>query len=295
MGQGHGRYGHSAITARRPGRWPGGAGLAVYVALNVEHYRFGEGLVEDLVPGMSQPDMLNSSWREYGLRVGAWRVLDLLAELGAPATILLNSAVCTEAPDLVAAMRGAGHEIAAHGRTNSESQSALPENEECALIDTVTATIAAAAGERPQGWLSPWLAESPRTPDLLREAGYAYLLDFCADDQPIWVHTRAGPILSVPYSQEINDSAAIIGRYVAAADFADMIVDQVDEMLRQAGDGGPPLAFGLALHANIIGQPFRMKHLRRALAHVASLRDRLWLTRADAIAAHVRANPDLAP
>jgi peptidoglycan/xylan/chitin deacetylase (PgdA/CDA1 family) len=286
----HGRYAYSPITKRPGYRWPNGAGLAVYIALNVEHYTFAEGLAEDLVPGMTQPDVLNASWREYGTRVGAWRLLDLFRSLDLPATILLNSAVCDHCPDLVVAFRTEGYEIAAHGRTNSESQADHSEQQERDLISQVTEAIAAAAGKPPVGWLSPWLSETDLTPDLLHEAGYKYLLDWCADDQPIWLKTRSGRVLSLPYSQEINDSAAIMGRFASASDFADMIIDQVDEMLEQAETA--PLAFGLALHTNIIGQPFRLRQLRRALSHIAALSERIWITRAADIAEVILEDPD---
>ncbi len=288
----HDRYRYAPMAGRPQFRWPNGAGLAFYVALNVEHYAFGEGLAEDLVPGMSQPDVLNASWRDYGTRVGAWRLLELLDSLGMPATILMNSEVCEHCPDLVTAMGTRGHEIAGHGRTNSESQAGLTEAAERALIESVTETIERAHGARPTGWLSPWLAETPLTPDLLHEAGYRYVLDWCADDQPIWLKTRGGRILSVPYSQEINDSAAIMGRLVSPAVFADMIIGQVDEMVEQSRL--QPLAFGLAIHANIIGQPFRLRELRRALAHVASLSERIWITRGGDIAHAIYEDPDRA-
>lgn len=281
----HGRYDDSPINDRPDYAWPGGKRLAVYIALNVEHYAFDEGLAEDLVPDGSKPDVLNTSWREYGTRVGAWRLLDLFKSLDLPATILLNSEVCAHSPSLVSAFRDAGYEIASHGRTNSESQNGLSELHEKALIENVTDTISSAVGERPVGWLSPWLAETYLTPDLLDEAGYRYVLDWCPDDQPIWLNTRNGKILSIPYSQEINDSAAIIGRQVSAAEFADMIIDQVDELLEQASD--QPLVFGLAIHANIVGQPFRLRQLRRALSHLAGLSDRVWITRAADIASHI--------
>ncbi|MDA1258622.1 MAG: polysaccharide deacetylase family protein [Chloroflexi bacterium] len=286
----HGRYDYSPITRRPDYTWPNGARLAVYIALNVEQYGFDEGLVEDLVPGGSKPDVLNTSWREYGSRVGAWRLLDLFRSLDLPATILLNSELCEHSPELVTAFHDAGHEIAAHGRTNSESQAGLGEADEVALIRKVTDTIGAAAGEPPAGWLSPWLAETYLTPDLLGEAGYRYVLDWCADDQPIWLNTRGGRILAIPYSQEINDSAAIIGRFVSASDFADMVIDQVDEMLEQS----EPLVFGLAIHANIVGQPFRLRQLRRALSHIAGLSDQIWVTRARDIAAHIHDHPERA-
>ena len=134
MLKGHNRYAYSPMVRRPTFRWPNGSRVAFYIALNVEQYSFGDGLVEDLVPGMSKPDVLNTSWREYGTRVGAWRLLDLFKSLGFPATILLNSEVCDHCPDLVAAMVKAGHEIAAHGRTNSESQAGLSEEEERKLI-----------------------------------------------------------------------------------------------------------------------------------------------------------------
>ena len=185
-------------------------------------------------------------------------------------------------PELVAAFRARGDEIAAHGRTNSERQSDLAEEGERRLIADATETIARHEGRRPAGWLGPWIAETHLTPDLLHEAGYEYVLDWCADDQPVWLATRGGRMLAVPYPQELNDSSAIIGRRVGAAEFADMIVDQFDEMLEQSA--GEPLVMGIALHAYIVGQPFRLRHLRRALEHVAGRRDAIWLTTAGAIA-----------
>lgn len=280
----HGRFPYTPIVSRPAGRWPGGHGLAVYVALNLEHYAFGEGLVEDLVPGIPAPDVLNNSWREYGNRVGAWRLRELLQQCGLPVTLLINSELYAVAPDLVAAFRTDGAEIASHGRTNSEHQADLAEEDERALIDHVTETIARHEGRRPAGWLSPWIAETERTPDLLHEAGYRYVLDWCMDDQPVWLRTRGGRLLAVPYPQELNDSAAIIGRQMHAGDFADMIVDQFDEMLEQADRHPQPLVMGIALHAMITGQPFRLRQLRCALEHIARKRDGCWLTTAGAIA-----------
>ena len=282
----HGRYDYTPIVERPRGRWPNGAGLAVYIALNLEQYAWGEGLVEDLVPGIPAPDVLNNSWRDYGNRVGAWRLLDLFKQQQLPLTVLVNSELYGVAPQLIAAWRDHGAEIAAHGRTNSEHQAALNEADERALIESVSATIARHEGTAPAGWLSPWIAETERTPDLLHEAGYRYVLDWCMDDQPVWLTTRRGRILAVPYPQELNDSAAIIGRHVGAAEFADMIVDQIDEMQEQAQAHGQPLVMGLSLHAMIAGQPFRLRQLRRALEHVARQRDTVWITTAGDIARH---------
>jgi peptidoglycan/xylan/chitin deacetylase (PgdA/CDA1 family) len=280
----HHRYEYAPITRRVNFTWPDNKRLAVYVALNLEHYAFGEGLTEELVPGMKQPDVLNYSWRDYGNRVGAWRLLALFDELQLPVSVLVNSEIYEHCPALVAAFRSRGDEIAAHGRTNSEAQNGLDEIAERQLVATVTQTIERHEGKRPAGWLGPWIAETPLTPDLLQEAGYSYALDWCADDQPIWLATRNGRILAVPYPQELNDSCAIIGRRVGAAEFADMIVDQFDEMLDQSAE--QPLVMGIALHSYIVGQPFRLRHLRRALAHLAHKRDSVWLTTADGIARH---------
>jgi allantoinase len=280
----HGRYPFSPIVQRQDFNWPGGRRLACYIALNLEHYAFGEGLREELVAGGHEPDVLNYSWRDYGNRVAAWRLKALFEALALPVTLLVNTEVYAHAPGLIEAFRARGDEIAAHGRTNSEAQGQLGEAAEAALIRDVSATIRRQEGQPPAGWLGPWLSESAVTPDLLDEAGYRYVLDWCMDDQPVWLKTRSGRILSIPYPQELNDSASIVGRRVGAADFADMIIDQFDEMLEQSA--AQPLVFGLALHPYVIGQPFRIRHLRRALEHIAARRDQLWITTAGRIADH---------
>jgi allantoinase len=279
----HGRYDYSALPHRPDFTWPGGKRLAVYFALGLEHYAFGEGMTENLVPGMAEPDVLNTSWREYGNRVGAWRVLDAFAEMQLPLSILLNTAVYDSAPALLDACRAARHEVIAHGRSNSDTMAGMAEAEEAAYIAGVTSKIATVEGSPPGGWASPWIAETLQTPDLLHEAGYRYLLDWCMDDQPVWMRTRQGRILSVPYSQELNDSSAIIGRQVGARDFADMIIDQFDEML--AARDGKPVVMSVILHAFIIGQPFRLRALRRAIEHMRSSAD-VWFTQPGAIADH---------
>jgi peptidoglycan/xylan/chitin deacetylase (PgdA/CDA1 family) len=289
----HGRYEHSSMFSRPVYDWPNGARLAVYFALGVEHYAFGEGMVENLVPGIPPPDVLNTSWREYGNRVGAWRVLRAFEEYRLPLAILLNTAVYDEAPDLMAACRRAGCEIIAHGRSNSEMLAGRGETDEAAYIRAVTDSIAEAEGRRPYGWASPWIAETLATPDLLHEAGYAYLLDWCMDDQPVWMKTRGGRILSVPYSQELNDSSSGIGRQLTGAEFADMVVDQFDEMLRSSAEA--PQVMSVITHSFISGQPFRLRALRRAIEHMTRHAGAVWFTQPGAIASHVAAMQIAAP
>ena len=288
----HGRYGYSPITRREPFRWPGGKGLAVYLAVNVEHFAFGEGLGAELAPGGGAgdtPDILNYAWRDWGNRVGVWRMLDMLDALRLPCAVLPNSAVYEYAPGVMDAFRERGDEVVGHGRSNAERQGTLDEDDERALIDEATATIARHEPRPPAGWLGPWISESHRTPDLLAEAGYRYLLDWCHDDQPTWFTTRAGGhILSVPYPQELNDIPAVVARKIEGAAFARMILDAFREMLDQAR--GEALVMGVALHPYITAQPHRLRPLRQALATMqAEGGDAVWWTTPGAVAAHFAA------
>jgi allantoinase len=286
----HGRYGYSPLRGRPNYTWPEGKRLAVYFALNLEHFSFGEGLGAELAPGGPQPDVLNFAWRDYGNRVGGWYLLDAFDALKLPMAALLNSSMYDYAPALVAAHRARGDEIVGHGRSNAERQGTLDEAAEKALIAEATERLTKGEGRPPEGWLGPWISHSPATPDLLAEAGYRYLLDWCMDDQPIWFDCRGGKkIMAVPYPQELNDIPAIVARKENGSDFADMIVDQFDEMLELSQKR--PLVMGVALHAYIVGQPHRLRHLKRALAHIAAKRADIWLTTPGAIARHCAALP----
>ncbi len=284
----HGRFDYSAIDDRPDYHWPGGARLAVYVALNHEHFAFGEGLGAALGPVSPQPDVLNYSWREYGNRVGAWRCLEMLDELRWPSAALINTALVDHCPELVAACVARGDELVGHGHTNAERQGALSEPDERALLAMCRELMTRHGGQPPAGWLSPWISESRVTPDLLAEIGYRYTLNWCHDDQPIAMRTRSGRTLwSVPYPQELNDIPAIVARQMDAKDFAQMIIDQFDEMLAQSAR--QPLVMGIALHPYIVGQPYRLRHLRRALRHIdaAVAGGGVWVSTPGAICAHV--------
>lgn len=287
----HGRYSYSAIVGRPVYDWPGAKRLAVYLGVNLEHFAFGTGLGAELAPGGPQPDVLNYAWRDYGNRVGVWRMIELFDRLALPASVLVNSSIYAYCPEVMDAFRARGDEVLGHGRTNSERQGVLDEVSEKALIDETTAAIAAAEGKPPRGWLGPWISQSHVTPDLLEEGGYGYLLDWCQDDQPVWFATRGGGrILSLPYPQELNDIPAIVARKDSASQFADAIIDQFDEMLEQSS--AMPLVMGVALHPYIVGQPYRLRQLRRALTHIAAQRDDIWITTAGAIADHIAALPE---
>jgi peptidoglycan/xylan/chitin deacetylase (PgdA/CDA1 family) len=287
----HNRYDYVPLRGRADYAWPGGRRLAVYFALNLEHFSYGEGLGAELAPGGPQPDILNFAWRDYGNRVGAWYLLDTFDALNIPMAALVNSALYDYAPGLIAAHRTRGDEIVGHGRTNAERQGTLDEAAERALIHEATSRLSKEEGRPPEGWLGPWISHSHVTPDLLAEAGYKYLLDWCMDDQPVWFRCRGERrLLAVPYPQELNDIPAIVGRKENGSDFADMIVDQFNEM-RELSEKRP-LVMGVALHAYIVGQPHRLRHLKRALRHIARHRDAIWLTTPGAIARHCVGLPD---
>ncbi|WP_298932487.1 polysaccharide deacetylase family protein [uncultured Ramlibacter sp.] len=284
----HGRFGYSPINRRPDWVWPNGARLAVYLGFNIEHFAFGEGLGACLGPPSPQPDVLNFSWREYGNRVGAWRCLELFDSLGLPSSAIINTALYDHCPELVAACVARGDEIVGHGHTNAERQGVYSEEAERGLLLACRKRIAAESGAAPSGWLSPWISESAVTPDLLAETGYGYTLNWCHDDQPVAMRTRSGARLwSVPYPQELNDIPMVMGRLMDAKDFADMVVDNLEEMLLQARV--QPLVMGLALHPYIVGQPYRLRHLRRALQALASARDAgsVWLCTPGAIASQM--------
>lgn len=285
----HGRYEYSPITERPDYTWPNGARLALYVGLGIEDYAFGEGMVEDIAPGTPQPDFLNTAWRDYGNRVGGFRLIDRLTAYGIPPTVLFNTALYETAPALVEAARRSGGEFVAHGITNSDTLTGMSESEERAYLAAVAEAIGRAEGEAPRGWSSPWLAYTENTFDLLAETGYGYVLGLRLDDQPVWLKTRSRPLLAVPYAVELNDSSTIIGRQADARDFAEAIIDEFDEMLAAAEER--PLVMSLVVHSFISGQPFRLRALTRALEHIAAHRDRVWFARAGDIARFIEADP----
>ena len=284
-----GRFAYEPITARTDYCWPNGARLAVYIGFNLEHFAFGDGLGACIGPPSPQPDVLNYAWREYGNRVGAWRCLDLFDQLCLPTGLLINTALYDHCPELVAAFAKRGDELIGHGHSNAARQSTLAESDERALLAGCRERIARNSGTAPSGWLSPWISESMTTPDLLAETGYSYTLNWCHDDQPTVLATRTGkPLWSIPYPQELNDIPMIIARQMDGKAFADMITDNYDEMRLQAV--GQPLVMGIALHPYIVGQPYRLRSLRRALEPIAKARDagEIWVTTPGAICRHAQ-------
>lgn len=289
----HGRYEYSSIKTRPTYDWPGGKRLALYFALNIEHFAYGAGRSHSLSTQLPWPNSRSFAWLDYGNRVGVWRLLDLFDEFKLPACHLINTAVFDYCPEVVDAVMARDDELIGHGRTNSERQGDLWEEDEARLIQEVRDDIYARTGRYPQGWMGPWMSQSAATPDLLQEAGFHYAMDWPCDDQPIWLKTRQGKLMSMPYSFEINDSPQLIVRQHTAEDFGSMLVKQFEEMLRQSKQ--QPLVLGVALHTMIMGQPHRIHVLREALEHIVNHPEYeacVWQTRPKDIYSHCMQLPE---
>jgi peptidoglycan/xylan/chitin deacetylase (PgdA/CDA1 family) len=287
----HDRFDYVPLPQRRDYSWPGGKRLAMYIAVNIETFGYGMELGPVLGGALPKPDHRNWSWREYGTRVGVWRLFDLFDELGLPATHLVNSCLYATHAAIFEPIRRRGDELIGHGRTNSERPGALDEDGERALIAEATAAIARHEGRPPGGWMPPLMSESAVTLDLLKEAGYRFVLDWPCDDQPYWMRTRAGPLLCVPYPLETNDLVPILQLHHDPLQFVETVVRQFEEMVEQSERA--PLVFAISLHTMVFGQPHRLRALRDGLRRIMAHRlfDRVWLTRPGAIAAHCESLP----
>lgn len=275
-------FDYSPITARPPLSWPGGARVAVYIGLNVEHF-LPDLPSTSIWPGTAelQPDALNYGWRDYGARVGIWRTIESLDRHGVRPSVLLNSAVIEHHPQIIAAGRERDWTWLAHGRTNSILHNGIGVDEERHLLTEITDAIVAATGRPPRGWMGPGLTETHHTPQLLAELGYRYVLDWTNDDQPYRL-TVPG-MLSVPYSVELND-LLLFGKGFTGPEFVQIVVDQYEQLSADA-ENGSGRVLALALHPFVIGQAFRHKYFDQVLAYLASRPD-VWLTTSDDIAAH---------
>ena len=271
----HGRFDYSAIVDRPPLRWPNGARVAVWVIPNIEHFLFDRPSTRmaDGALGLN-PDVLNYSWRDYGVRVGIWRMMDVMEKYRIKGTVALNSDVCKHYPRIIEAGKALGWEWMGHGITNSVLHRDQTEAEERALIQEVVRTMKASIGTAPRGWLSPALSETVRTLDLLAEAGIEYVGNWVNDDQPYPMRVKKGSMISMPYSAEINDIPALLGLHQSPERFGQMICDQFDVLYEDGAKTGRVMS--ICLHPFLVGHPHRSKYFERALMHVTS-REEVWL------------------
>ena len=275
-------YAHSPIIRRPKLEFPNGARVAFWIGLNIEHYELDKPSTS-LFPGTAGlvPDPLNYGWRDYGPRVGLWRMVDILDKHGIRASVLLNSDVCQYYPEVIEEGNKRNWAWLAHGKNNSILQAHMSLEQERAYLSDIVTTLKQATGKQPKGWLGPALSETFNTPDLLEELGLTYLCDWCNDDQPYRLNTKQGKMISVPYSIEVNDIPLFVGKSLSGQDFYQLLVDQFDVLYEEGEKTGRVMC--LALHPFVTGLPFRSKYLDQALAYITSHSD-VWLPTSDEIA-----------
>lgn len=273
---------YSPIVERPQLRLPGGARVAVWFGVNVEHYPFGRPAIS-LAPFTAElvPDPLNWGWRDYGPRVGVWRLSELFARQGVRPTAIMNAEVLTRYPQIVEHGVEQGWGFVAHGNDNASWWVGMDSETEAAAIAEIAASFQRATGARPRGWLGPALTATPQTADVLAEAGFDYTLDWANDDQPYPMRVRSGSLLSLPYSSEVNDIPAFVLHHHTADQFAQTVMDQFDQLYAEGEQRVRVL--GIGLHPFLAGQAFRARHLERAVEHIAG-HDRVWLATSDEIA-----------
>ncbi len=241
-----------------------GKPLIVHLVVNVEHWLFEQNMPRKYLTaphGLEQiPDIPNFSWAEYGMRSGMPRLLDCFDRRGLPASVSLNAGVIDAYPSCAVAMRDAGWEFIGHGVHQKSIQG---ENDESDVIALAMQMIEDFTGTRPAGWLGPGLKETFDTPDILKELGIEYVFDWVLDDLPSWMTTKHGPLLSIPYTLELNDSPLYAGQNMSSSEIYDRLVSTLDVFERELRT--QPRVLTLALHPHLIGVPHRFAYLERML------------------------------
>jgi peptidoglycan/xylan/chitin deacetylase (PgdA/CDA1 family) len=263
------RYQDTYIFDRKPFRWPGGKRLAIWVAPAVEVWsvdKAGSGPNVRPNPNNYSPDVMNYSWREYGIRIGLWRMAEAFDEAGIKATVLLNSKVCEIFPKAVEEMNRRGWEFVAHGATNSETLAGLDAEKERDVIRDVAKTIEQATGKRPRGWLGAGLVETHNTLDILADEGFTYCGDWGNDDQPYPMKVKKGKLYSLPYTTDVNDGQLFARKGYTGDQYFQSVMDHCKTLLSEGKKH--PRVVGLGLHPMLTGQPLRIGALKRAISEL---------------------------
>jgi peptidoglycan/xylan/chitin deacetylase (PgdA/CDA1 family) len=264
------RYDDSFIFERKPFKWPGNNTLAVWFAPNVEVWHYDSAVGTAITPNPTNhvPDVFNYAWREYGMRVGLWRLADVFDEAGVKATVALNAQVCDVYPKAMDEMKRRGWEFMGHGTTNSTNLAGFDQqpDQERDAIRNILKTIEQASGKRPRGWLGSGLVETYNTLDILAAEGVNYCGDWNNDDQPVPMKVKSGKMFGIPYCNEINDLGVYLRRNWTGEQYLLSVIDQFDTLY--ADSRKQPRVLGVPLHPMISGQPLRIKYLQRAIAHM---------------------------
>lgn len=263
--------------------WPGNARVALWVVPNIEFFP----LDEEVPFGIGiNPDVLGWSKRDYGGRVGTFRVMEVLARHGIRGTVALNSEVCDAYPQIVDETMKLGWEFMGHGESNARYVDAMTPEEERRVIFSTFDRIEKYTGTRPRGWLSPRVRMTWHTLDFFAEAGCDYFCDFINDDQPYLMDAGGKGMVSIPYSSEINDLSAFLQYNRTAEEFETMIRRQFDVLYREGEESGRVMA--ICLHPFLIGVPHRIDALDSALEYICG-HEGLWRATGSEIVDHYRA------
>ena len=257
----------SAIVDRPPLKVPDGGRMLVGVIVNVEHWSMERAMPRTVLsPPMGQPlqpDLPNWAWHEYGMRVGFWRLHDALKNLGIVPTLAINGIVCESYPRVARAALDSGWEFMGHGYVQGPMHALANQRE--AIAQTVN-TIKAFTGKAPKGWESPGLTETSETIDHLAEAGIEYVADWVFDDQPVWIPATPRPVLSVPYSVEINDIPMMLLQSHSGAELYERGVAQIERLWQESAT--IPRVMAISVHPYVTGAPHRIAMFEKLLAYV---------------------------
>ncbi len=268
------RFVYSPITTRPRLRWPGDARVALWIVPNVEHYEYRPDPVRlrNPWPRVPHPDVQAYGVRDYGNRVGFFRLVELLDRYEIPCTLSLNIAAYEHFPEIMAECEGRRWDVMCHGIYNTQYLWGLSEEEERAVIADCVDRFHALTGRRFTGWFSPSGTNTLNTPDLLAEAGVQYYCDWFHDDQPFPMKVRSGQLITMPYQMEVNDGLNFRIN-TEAEEFADSCIALFDRLYAEGAENGRVMS--IAPHPYILGQPHRIKQFERVLRHIAS-HDGVW-------------------
>ena len=282
-------YDWSPITTRPRLTWPNNARVALCVIVSVEHYPwkatndFSTGGLPEVLPphsykspdlpggvsgvGRPFPDIISYSQREYGNRVGIFRVMKILDKYGIRATAAIDASIADNYPCLIQQCQQRGWEFIAHGMAvNQMITTRMDEETERAYIKQSIESVARASGSRPLGWLGPEYGESTLTPSILAGEGIRYVCDWPNDDQPYPMKTQTGKIYSLPVILDLDDTFTHWMKRVPINIYAKMVTDTFDILYREGAETGRLMVINI--HPWLMGQPFRSKYLDQALGHI---------------------------
>jgi len=279
-----GLYDYLPYANRPPIRWPGDARVAFWVAPNIEFYEMEPPKNPARAAwARPAPDVLNYGYRDYGNRVGFWRLLDAMKRCGMRGSVSLNVAVCEHHPEIIQACAAEDWEFYSHGTYNTRYLMGMDEAQERAVIQDSIDTILRHTGQKLDGWLAPALTYTDNTLDLVAEMGLTYICDLFHDDQPGPVKVRQGRLTSVPYSLEMNDVIVYNINLVQPRRYADILKRQFDRLYAEGEQSGTVMC--IPLHPYLVGQPYRMAAFEEALSYITS-HDKVWLATGREIAKH---------